>query len=337
MTENTTTGMPPVVAPIAAAAGPHVAEVLAEVEAGLRTTVAPGEGALSAAGRSAVAAGGKRLRPLLAIVSAGRAAAGDAVSPSRRAVVRAGVAVELTHTASLIHDDVLDAGALRRGNPTVFASDGRAAATCLGDALFASAFTVIGDGAAGPEPVRILADASRALAQGELLQRADAWRTDIDEDRYLTRCAMKTGALFDAAARLGALAADEDPESFAAFARALGLAFQLFDDVLDVVAPPEQTGKPRGSDILDGTVTLPLLYAREHDPELAALDLRAVTTPAAAAEVCDRIAATGATERTEQRARQIVRAGVEALPGGLDEQRAAAFALMARGVVDRKL
>lgn len=336
MTENTTAGVPPVVAPIVAAAGAHVAEVLAEVESGLRSAVAPGEGALPTAGRAAVAAGGKRLRPLLAIVAAGDAAVAPA-SPARHAVVRAGIAVELTHTASLIHDDVLDAGALRRGRPTTFASAGRAAATCLGDALFASAFTVLVDRADGPEPVQILAAASRALAQGELLQRADAWRTDLDERRYLTRCVMKTGALFDAAARLGALAAGEDQESFAPFARALGLAFQLFDDVLDVVAPPEQTGKPRGSDILDGTATLPLLYARERDPELAALDLRTVTTPAAAAEVCDRIAATGATERTEERARQIVREGVAALPDGLDERRAAAFALMARGVVDRKL
>lgn len=337
MTENTTADVPSVVAPIAAAAGPHVAEVLAEVESGLRSAVAPGDGALPTAGRAAVSAGGKRLRPLLAIVSAGSAAVGDSFAPGRRAVVRAGIAVELTHTASLIHDDVLDAGALRRGRPTTFASDGRAAATCLGDALFASAFTVLADGADGPEPVRILADASRALAQGELLQRADAWRTDLDEDRYLTRCAMKTGALFDAAARLGALAAGEDQQSFASFARALGLAFQLFDDVLDVVAPPEQTGKPRGSDILDGTATLPLLYARQRDPELAALDLRTITTSAAAADVCDRIAATGATARTEERARQIVREGVEALPAGLDDQRASAFALMARGVIDRKL
>ncbi len=336
MTEQSTTGVPSVVAPIATAAGPHVAGILAEVESGLRTTVAPGEGALSDAGRAAVAAGGKRLRPLLAIVAAGGAAV-DPRSSARAAVVRAGIAVELTHTASLIHDDVLDASPLRRGRPTTFASDGRAAATCLGDALFASAFTVLGDGADGPEPLRILAEASRALAQGELLQRADAWRTDLDEQRYLTRCAMKTGALFDAAARLGALAAGEDPDSFAPFARALGLAFQLFDDVLDVVAPPEQTGKPRGSDILDGTATLPLLYAQQRDPALAELDLRSVTTHAAAAEVCDRIAATGATSRTEERAREIVHDGVETLPRGLDADRAAAFSLMARGVVDRRL
>ncbi len=107
--------------------------------------------------------------------------------------------------------------------------------------------------------------------------------------------------------------------------------------MLDVVAPPEQTGKPRGSDILDGTATLPLLYACERDPELAALDLRTVTTPAAAADVCDRIAATGAIAHTEERAREIVREGVAALPADLDERRASAFGLMARGVVDRRL
>jgi octaprenyl-diphosphate synthase len=336
VTESSTTGVPPVVAPIAAAAGDHVVPILAEIESGLRASAAPGTGELPTAGHAAVAAGGKRLRPLLTIVAAGPAVA-DGPSPARSAVVRAGIAVELTHTASLIHDDVLDAAALRRGRPTTFASAGRAAATCLGDALFASAFTVLGDGADGPEPVRILAGASRALAQGELLQRADAWRTDLDEQRYLTRCAMKTGALFDAAARLGSLAAGEDPDGIAPFARALGLAFQLFDDVLDVVAPPEQTGKPRGSDILDGTATLPLLYARERDPELAALDLRTVRSAEAAAEVCDRIAATGATERTEQRARDLVRDGVEALPAGLDAARSTAFGLMARGVVDRRL
>lgn len=336
MTENATTGLPSVVAPIAAAAGSHVGGVLAEVEAGLRSAVAPGDGALSQAGRDAVAAGGKRLRPLLAIVAAGAPVA-EPGSRARAAVVRAGIAVELTHTASLVHDDVLDASALRRGRPTTFARDGRAAATCLGDAMFASAFSVLVDGADDSEPVRILAEASSALAQGELLQRADAWRTDLDEDRYLTRCAMKTGALFDAAARLGALAGGDDPESFAPFARALGLAFQLFDDVLDVVAPPEQTGKPRGSDILDGTATLPLLYARERDPQLAALDLRTITTADAAAEVCDRIAATGAPARTEERARDLVRAGVATLPDDLDAPRAAAFELMARGVVDRRL
>jgi octaprenyl-diphosphate synthase len=327
--------VPAAVVPILAAAGGHVPAALAEVEAALRRSAAPGGSRLDEAALETVAAGGKRLRPLLAIVVGGPAVA-DPDGPARAAVVRAGVAVELTHTATLLHDDVLDAGLLRRGRPTAYARDGRAAATCLGDVLFAGAFATLAAGG-DARALRVLARASRELAQGELLQRADAWSTDVDEERYLRRCHLKTGALFEAAARLGALAAGEEDEAFARFASAIGVAFQLFDDVLDVVAPPEQTGKPRGTDLLDGTVTLPLLLARERDPELRALDVRTVTTTERAAEVCDRIAATGATRATEERAGELVEAGLAALPAGLDDARRTALGLVARGVVDRRL
>lgn len=327
--------VPAAVLPILAAAGAHVPVVLREVEAALRQSASPGDSALDAAALDTVAAGGKRLRPLLAIVVGGPQVA-DPDSPARAAVIRAGVAVELTHTATLLHDDVLDAGLLRRGRPTAFARDGRAAATCLGDVLFAAAFGTLAAGG-DARALRVLARASRELAQGELLQRADAWSTDVDEARYLHRCHLKTGALFEAAARLGALAAGEEDEAFARFAAAIGVAFQLFDDVLDVVAPPEQTGKPRGTDLLDGTVTLPMLIARERDASLRELDVRAITTAEQAAEVCDRIAATGATAATEERARELVADGVAALPADLDEARRAALGLVARGVVDRRL
>lgn len=327
--------VPAAVLPILAAAGAHVPVVLGEVEAALRSAASPGRTALDDAALGTVAAGGKRLRPLLAIVVGGPGVASPG-STAREAVVRAGVAVELTHTATLLHDDVLDAGLLRRGHPTAFAQNGRAAATCLGDVLFASAFgTLAGGGDA--RALRVLARASRELAQGELLQRADAWSTDVDEARYLHRCHLKTGALFEASARLGALAAGEDDEAFARFAAAIGVAFQLFDDVLDVVAPPEQTGKPRGTDLLDGTVTLPMLLARERDPALRALDVRTITSAERAAEVCDRIAATGATGATEERARTLVAEGVAALPADLDDARRTALRLVARGVVDRRL
>jgi octaprenyl-diphosphate synthase len=327
--------VPAAVLPILAAAGDHVPEVLAQIEATLREAAAPGTSPVDEAALDTVAAGGKRLRPLLAILVGGPAVA-DPDGPARAAVVRAGVAVELTHTATLLHDDVLDAGLLRRGRPTAFARDGRAAATCLGDVLFASAFGTLAGGG-DPRALRVLARASRELAQGELLQRADAWSTDVDEARYLRRCHLKTGALFEASARLGALAAGEDDEAFARYAAAIGVAFQLFDDVLDVVAPPEQTGKPRGTDLLDGTVTLPMLVARERDPSLRDLDVRTITTAEQAAEVCDRIAATGAADVTEERARDLVAEGVAALPVDLDEARRTALGLVARGVVDRRL
>ena len=145
----------------------------------------------------------------------------------------------------------------------------------------------------------MLADACLALAAGELAQRHDAYRDDISEERYVLRCRLKTASLFAAACRLGALAAGRPPaesEALEAFGQDLGIAFQMLDDLLDVSGPAARTGKHRGTDLLDGTVTLPLILAREQDPALAALDLREVSTRERAEEVCDRIAATDALD-----------------------------------------
>ena len=326
--------MPAAVLPIVSAAGAHVPEVLAEVEARAAEGGVARHATARRRGTGTVAAGGKRLGPLLAIIVGGPDVA-DPGSPAREAVVRGGVAVELTHTATLLHDDVLEPACCAAA-PHGVRPRRPCGATCLGDVLFAAAFaTLAGGGSAAA--LQVLAAASRDLAQGELIQRADAWSTAIDEARYLRRCHLKTGALFEAAARLGALAAGEDDAAFARFAAAIGVAFQLFDDVLDVVAPPEQTGKPRGTDLLDGTVTLPMLIARERDPALAALDLREIRTSEQAAEVCDRIAVTGATTATEERARgpgRRRRRGSPCRPGRAPR---AALGPVARGVIDRRL
>ena len=124
----------------------------------------------------------------------------------RDAALRAAVAVELVHSATLVHDDVLDAAVLRRGRPTVVASAGRSIATATGDLLFSRAFAELAGGGAA-EPVRVLSDASSALVQGELLQREDAWKLQTTRERYLRRCDLKTARLFRAACELGALAA----------------------------------------------------------------------------------------------------------------------------------
>src|SRR5918912_551924 len=177
--------------------------------------------------------------------------------------------------ATLVHDDVLDRAAVRRGQPTVFAAGGRELATATGDLLFSRAFAVLaatGDAAA----VRALSDASSALARGELMQREDAFAATVTVDRYLERCRLKTARLFEAACRLGALLGEPGAaaaDGLGAFGDRIGVAFQILDDVLDVSGPTERTGKPRGADLLDGTVTLPLIIARERDPQLAALDL----------------------------------------------------------------
>lgn len=310
------------------AAGPQVGELMEAVERRL-AELAGGHGELLAqhAGET-IAAGGKRLRPLLVFVAAGP-------PPSDRAALRrAGVAVELIHSATLVHDDVLDAAPLRRGRPTVFASGGRLRATATGDLLFSRAFAELA--AEGrPEEVRILSAASSALARGELLQRADAWDAGVSVDRYLLRCELKTARLFAAACELGALAAAGPADELGEFGRRIGMAFQLLDDVLDVEGPPERTGKARGTDLLDGTVTLPLILARARDPTLAVADLRAIAGPEEAERFCDRIVATGALADARERALAMVTAAKAGLPDDLPVSQRRALALIADGVVER--
>ena len=166
------------------------------------------------------------------------------------------------------------------------------------------------------------------------MQRSDAWNAETTRERYLERCDLKTARLFEAACRLGALGGAGEADVLGRFGRAIGLAFQLLDDVLDVSGPAERTGKHRGTDLLDGTVTLPLILARERDPALAALDLREVRTPAQAERVCDAIAATGALEVARERALEMVVAAKAELPALPDGQRGA-LELVADGVVDR--
>jgi geranylgeranyl pyrophosphate synthase len=308
------------------AGGGHIPDLLDRTERRLAELACDHGGALADHAGATIAAGGKRLRPLLVFL------AGDGVEA--QSVVRAAVAVELIHSATLVHDDVLDAASLRRGIPTVVATAGRGAATATGDLLFARAFAeLVRNGS--PEQIRVLSDASCALADGELLQRADAWDAAVAVERYLHRCELKTARLFEAACRLGALEGDGDPVALGAFGRRIGLAFQLLDDVLDVSGPASRTGKHRGTDLLDGTVTLPYILARARDPELAALDPRTVRDPAAAEDVCDRIEATGALDEARRRALEIVDEAKELLPADLEPHRRAVLELVANGVVAR--
>jgi len=243
--------------------------------------------------------------------------------------VRAAAAVELLHMATLVHDDVLDRAPQRRGRATVFATGGRGAATAVGDFLFSRAFAELA-ATRSADAVRALSLASSSLARGELLQREDAFQAGVTEERYLERCTLKTARLFEAACRLGAILGD-DPgvaATLGEFGTRIGLAFQLFDDVLDIAGPPELTGKGRGTDLLDGTVTLPLILAARTDPALAELP------PADPEAACDRIAATGALEETRRRALALVAEAKSSL-GGLPPAQLRALELVADGVVER--
>jgi geranylgeranyl pyrophosphate synthase len=308
------------------AGGEHIPELLERIERRLGELAADHGDLLAEHAGATIAAGGKRLRPLLVCLAA------DGEDGS--GVVRAAAAVELVHSATLVHDDVLDGASLRRGMPTVVASGGRGAATATGDLLFARAFAeLVRNGRA--DQVRVLSDATSALAAGELMQRADAWDATVPVERYLHRCELKTARLFEAACRLGALEAGAEAAALGEFGRRVGLAFQLLDDVLDVSGPAERTGKARGTDLLDGTVTLPLILARERDDELAALDPHTIGTPAAAEAVCDRIEATGALDEARAHALRIVDEAKHGLPAGLSQRQRHALDLVANGVVAR--
>jgi geranylgeranyl pyrophosphate synthase len=311
---------------VLSAGGPSLARLLERTEARLAEVAETHGAALGAHAAGTLAAGGKRLRPVLVFLC------GDGDGEHER-LVAAGAAVELLHMATLVHDDVLDAAELRRGRPTVFAVAGRSAATATGDLLFSRAFAELA--ATGSEDaVRALSTASSALARGELIQRADAWDANVTPERYLERCRLKTASLFEASCRLGALFGGRPDlaRALGQFGERLGVAFQMLDDVLDVSGPAERTGKPRGADLLDGTVTLPLILARRQDPTLPG----EVTTAQDAEAVCERIAATGALEDARGQAFAHVTAAKQALDGlQLSEQRTNALQLVADGVVER--
>jgi geranylgeranyl pyrophosphate synthase len=311
---------------------------MAAIERNLQEVAAQAGAPLACYAAATVRSGGKRLRPLLVVLAAESAGGAKPGVDGERGLVRAATAVELVHSATLVHDDVIDGAQLRRGSPTVVAAAGRVAAVATGDLLFSRAFAELARN--GDErQLRVLSDASSSLASGEMLQREDAYAHDVSVDRYLRRCELKTAALFEAACRLGALVARDGSaalaEALGAFARRIGLAFQLLDDVLDVSGSVEDTGKPRGTDLLDGTVTLPLILARERDPVLAREDLASLDGPDQAERICERIAATGALKDAQRRALEIVSEAKADLPASLPTGRAVLLDLVADAVVER--
>jgi geranylgeranyl pyrophosphate synthase len=267
------------------------------VEARLTVVAGAYSGPLGDAARSTLAAGGKRVRPLLTLLCAARHA------PIPAAVVHAAAATELLHMATLVHDDVLDRAELRRGRATVAHEFGIETAVSAGNFLLARAFAELaltGDGAA----VALLSRTAVGLSEGEVLQRREAFDVDLTVDAYRRRCERKTADLFAAAARLGALLSGIDELQQAALAeygRLLGLAFQIFDDILDLSGDEARTGKRLGTDVRDGTVTLPLIHALEARPDLASrLRAGAGLDEAAIAALIAEVRATGAIERARE-------------------------------------
>ena len=323
----TRSSVPPPVTAVMDAASAWLPVRMSEVEARLAEVSAGYGPRLGEEAEATLTAGGKRMRPLLVLMAAGEGGGDRAV--------RVATAVEMVHMATLVHDDVLDGAPVRRGRPTVVARSGRDRAVGVGDLLFSRAFAELAVDGAEAE-VAELSSASVALVLGELAQRRDAFDTSVTEERYLRRCALKTARLFESACRLGRISSGRSgTEELASFGREIGLAFQLLDDVLDVTGPPERTGKARGTDLLDGTVTLPLILARRLDPSLESVELRGLDQDAAEV-LCDRIAATSALDEVRERAK----GGIGRAKGILDSQDFTAeerelLGLIADGVVER--
>jgi geranylgeranyl pyrophosphate synthase len=318
--------------------GERLRRLMARTEQHLERVTAEAGAPLASHANATIVAGGKRLRPLLVVLAA-ESAGGPVPGPGgEERLIRAAVAVELVHSATLVHDDLIDGARLRRGHPTVAAAAGPAVAVATGDLLFSRAFAELARNRDAAQ-LRALSDASSALAAGELLQREDAYASRVAVQRYMRRCELKTAALFEAACRLGALtavgASGELADALGAFARRIGLAFQMLDDVLDVSGPVERTGKSRGTDLLDGTVTLPFILAREREPELAAIDLACLGGPQEAEELCERIAATGALSQAREQALAVVADAKAALPAILPGGRSILLELVADAVVER--
>jgi geranylgeranyl pyrophosphate synthase len=228
---------------------PGVASYMAEVEAGLARAVAAHPGLAQEVAGEALAAGGKRLRPLLCFLTA----TGE---PS----VAAGVSVEMVHMATLVHDDLVDGARLRRGLPAAWSVYGENAAKAAGDYLYARAFSVLAE--TGDElAVQALADAALCLARGEAMQKLQTNDPDTPIEKYLERCLLKTGKLIEAACLLGS----GGDRCLGAYGAALGIAFQLADDILDCAGQTQETGKVPGTDLRQGTPTMPLLYAAQQD------------------------------------------------------------------------
>ena len=250
-------------------------------------------GRLGEACRATLAAGGKRVRPLLTLLCARRdVTLGEPV-------LRGATAVELLHMATLVHDDVLDGAELRRGRPTIAHAYGVETAVSAGNYLLARAFQEL-VGAGDKAAVDVLSATAVGLSQGEVLQRDDAHRLTVTQAEYELRCERKTADLFAAACRLGAMLSGAGEQAAAAlseYGRLIGLAFQVFDDILDCSGDEADTGKRLGADVRDGTVTLPLIFALEVHPELAAVLLRGGQSAADVAIVLRTIAASGALAR----------------------------------------
>lgn len=259
-----------------------------------------------------IGGGGKRLRPMLVLLSAG------AFGYRGRDHHQLAAVVEFIHTATLLHDDVVDESALRRGRPTANSLFGSTTAVLVGDFIYSRAFQMMVT-IDSMRVLQVLADATNVIAEGEVMQLMNCHNADIDEAGYLTVIRCKTAKLFEAATRLGAIlggAASSQEAAMSDYGMQLGVAFQLIDDVLDYSGDQAVIGKNLGDDLAEGKVTLPLIHAMRAGTDAQRELIRKAVLEGGLehmSEIQRIIRDTGALEYTTEQARMAADKAVQAL------------------------
>lgn len=311
-----------------------IAGDLAKVEEHLKETVSSHDPLLNQASLHPLEAGGKRLRPAMLLL------AGRLFNYDLETLKPLAAGAELMHMATLVHDDVIDSSSLRRGRPTVNAAWSSKVAVLVGDYLFASAVASIASRYSA-EVVRTLADLVVEICHGEMHQTRHGYDLDLTEEDYLQRIHEKTASFFGVCTRLGAFLCGANPEQVEALRRygdAVGMAFQMADDLLDILGSTAETGKPvAGGDMRSGVYTLPLLYALKHSPKAGRLReiLSAEFTDEDLTEALDITKASGGVDYTRRQAIRYVDEAKAALAGIPVSRERAALEGLADFVVSR--
>src|SRR5512135_3933523 len=292
---------------------------MAAVDAVIRTRLHSEVALVNQVGEYIINSGGKRLRPALVLLSA------QAFGFTGKQQHELAAVVEFIHTATLLHDDVVDQSELRRGRETANALFGNAASVLVGDFLYSRSFQMMVD-VGEMRVMQTLADATNVIAEGEVLQLLNCHDADVDVANYMRVIHYKTAKLFEAAMRLGAIlgkASAADEEAASKYGMHLGTAFQLVDDVLDYSADEAQTGKHLGDDLSEGKPTLPLIYAMQHGTAEQGALVRDVIERgdiARFADVLQVIRKTGALEFTRQQALREAEAACAAIAAFSDSK-----------------
>ncbi len=314
-----------------------VKEDLRRVEIEFKRNLLSDVGLISKIGEHLLSSGGKRFRPMILILSTKLCGyEGD------RHIPLASV-IEFIHTASLLHDDVVDDAELRRGNTSANALWGSEASVLVGDFLFSKSFSLmVGDG--DLRILQVISDASTQLAEGEMQELINTNDLSLAEDRYIWVITRKTAALISAACRIGAILGEVGPEreaSLGAFGLNLGIAFQLVDDTLDYISQEKEFGKTIGIDLRDGKVTLPLIYALQTCTSKEKGKLEEVVFSESITHedfmlVTELIQRYGGTDYTIERARSFVEEAKNYLTGFNPSEAKTAILALADYVIERK-